>query len=103
MVSHESNAEATAPTLICTCFKTGPNSCPRSVQGDAVAIPSKTSEWPPKYLVAECTTMSAPSKSGWEMHGGAIVESTTVVMLLFVDLYEHSVRINEHTAAMSIT
>jgi hypothetical protein len=35
------------------------------------------SPWPPKYLVSECTTKSAPSSSGRVATGVAKVESTT--------------------------
>ena len=42
-----------------------------------VTTPPVTSEWPPMYLVAECTTRSAPCSSGRQITGGARVESTT--------------------------
>ena len=38
--------------------------------------PAMTSEWPFRYLVAECMTMSAPSASGRVRTGVAAVEST---------------------------
>ena len=41
------------------------------------AKPPTTSEWPPRYLVVEWTTMSAPSSSGRCRYGVAKVLSTT--------------------------
>ena len=38
--------------------------------------PDTESEWPPRYLVAECTTASAPSSSGRWYTGVANVLST---------------------------
>ena len=46
------------------------------VVGHARAPPT-TSEWPPRYLVVECTTTSAPSASGCCRYGVANVLSTT--------------------------
>ncbi len=40
------------------------------------SAPARTSEWPLRYLVAECMTMSAPSASGRVRTGVATVEST---------------------------
>ena len=39
--------------------------------------PPTVSEWPPRYFVVECTTMSAPSSSGCWRYGVANVLSTT--------------------------
>ncbi len=38
----------------------------------AMALP-----WPPRYFVAECTTMSAPCSNGRMRYGVAMVLSTT--------------------------
>ncbi len=40
-------------------------------------MPPTTSEWPPRYLVAECTTTSAPCSKGRWSAGVAKVLSTT--------------------------
>ena len=42
----------------------------------AITAPPTTSEWPPRYLVVECTTKSAPSSSGRWLAGVANVLST---------------------------
>ena len=42
----------------------------------AASTPAITSEWPLRYFVAECITMSAPSASGLVNSGVATVEST---------------------------
>ena len=39
--------------------------------------PPKASAWPPKYLEAECKTISAPSSKGFWLIGVANVLSTT--------------------------
>jgi hypothetical protein len=44
---------------------------------EPVTTPPVVSEWPPMYLVAECTTRSAPCSSGRQITGGARVESIT--------------------------
>ena len=41
--------------------------------------PASTSEWPFRYLVAECITRSAPSCSGRQPIGVAIVLSTAIL------------------------
>ena len=41
------------------------------------SAPPTTSEWPPQYLVVECTTTSAPRVSGCWRYGEAKVLSTT--------------------------
>jgi hypothetical protein len=43
------------------------------------ANPPTTSAWPPRYLVVECTTTSAPSESGCCRYGVAKVLSTTTM------------------------
>jgi hypothetical protein len=48
----------------------------RRAQASAPAI---TSEWPLRYLVAECITISAPSFSGCANTGVATVESTASI------------------------
>ena len=40
------------------------------------SAPAMTSEWPLRYFVAECMTISAPSASGRVSSGVATVEST---------------------------
>ncbi len=45
--------------------------------GAPATTPPVASEWPPRYLVAECSTRSAPCSSGRHTTGGARVESTT--------------------------
>jgi hypothetical protein len=45
------------------------------VRANTIA-PATTSEWPLRYLVAECSTMSAPSVSGRVRTGVGTVEST---------------------------
>ena len=45
--------------------------------GPATATPPVVSLWPPMYLVAECTTTSAPNSMGRQIAGEAKVESTT--------------------------
>ena len=45
------------------------------VRANTIA-PATTSEWPLRYLVAECSTMSAPSASGRVSTGVGTVEST---------------------------
>jgi hypothetical protein len=42
-----------------------------------VTTPPVASECPPMYLVAECSTRSAPCSSGLHITGGERVESTT--------------------------
>ncbi len=44
---------------------------PPSTMAPAMAVP-----WPPRNLVAECTTMSAPCSSGLSRYGVATVLST---------------------------
>ena len=46
-----------------------------------MAAPPITSEWPLRYLVVECTTMSKPSSSGRWIHGEAKVLSHTEISL----------------------
>ena len=48
-----------------------------SLSSRATRAPATTSEWPLRYLVAECITMSAPSARGRVSTGVATVESTT--------------------------
>ena len=54
-----------------------------------------TSEWPLRYLVAECMTMSAPSDSGFVKIGVATVESTQSTASTLWAISD--------TAAMSVT
>src|SRR5690606_41593654 len=49
---------------------------PPSASSDTTNAPPTTSECPPKYLVVECTTTSAPSASGCCRYGVAKVLST---------------------------
>src|SRR2546421_12736325 len=48
-----------------------------SASSDVATNPPTTSECPPRYLVDECTTASAPSSSGCCRYGVANVLSTT--------------------------
>ena len=58
-VSQASNGPATAPVAFCKKASRSPSS------GSATTTaPPTTSEWPPRYLVVEWTTASAPSASG---------------------------------------
>ena len=42
-----------------------------------ISAPPTTSEWPPRYFVAECVTKSAPNPMGCCRYGEANVLSTT--------------------------
>src|SRR5215470_16748821 len=71
-VSQASNGPATAPVAFWTKASRSPSS------GSATTTaPPTTSEWPPRYLVVEWTTASAPSASGFCRYGEANVLSTT--------------------------
>lgn len=56
---HESNGPATAPIAFWWYASSSP-----SASSAVTSAPPTTSEWPPMYLVRECTTTSAPSASG---------------------------------------
>ena len=58
--SQESKGPATAPIA----FWWYASSSPSSSSAVTISAPPTTSEWPPMYLVGECTTTSAPSASG---------------------------------------
>jgi hypothetical protein len=71
-VSQESNGPGTAPVALRV------NARPSASSADVViTAPPTTSEWPPRYLVVEWTTTSAPSSSGRCRYGEAKVLSTT--------------------------
>ena len=70
--SQESNGPGTAPSEFWR-----KRSCSASPSSDVAAKPPTRSEWPPRYLVVECTTRSAPSSSGRCSAGDAKVLSTT--------------------------
>jgi hypothetical protein len=53
---------------------------PRREERVEGATPLITSEWPLRYLVAECTTTSMPCSSGRCTQGDAKVLSATVMM-----------------------
>ena len=55
----------------------GRRSCSASSRSRTTSAPPTTSEWPPKYLVVEWTTTSAPRVSGCWRYGDAKVLSTT--------------------------
>ena len=69
---YESNGPATAPTAFCA-----KPICSASSSWLVVTAPPTTSLWPPRYLVAECTTASAPRLIGCCRYGVAKVLSTT--------------------------
>ncbi|MNV80404.1 hypothetical protein D3C71_1740060 [compost metagenome] len=48
------------------------------------------SEWPFRYLVAECMTTSAPSASGCWLHGVAKVLSTTRISLCALAIFDRA-------------
>ena len=50
--------------------------CHSASSSRVASAPATTSEWPLRYLVAECITMSAPSSIGRVSTGVATVEST---------------------------
>ena len=50
-----------------------------------------TSEWPPKYLVTECITISAPRSNGFCKYGEANVLSTATSILFFLAIATHAV------------
>ena len=60
--------------------RSGRSGSARAARSSAVTVaPPTTSEWPPRYLVVECTTAVAPSSSGRWTTGVAKVLSTTTV------------------------
>ena len=71
-VSHASNGLGTEPTAFWVN-----SSCSASASSEVISAPPTTSEWPPMYLVVECSTTSAPSASGDCRYGEANVLSTT--------------------------
>ncbi|MNY02362.1 hypothetical protein D3C86_1349330 [compost metagenome] len=75
-VRKASNGPAMAPTAFCRKPRRSASSafCPTT------AMPPITSEWPLRYLVVECSTMSKPSSSGRWIHGLAKVLSATQMM-----------------------
>ncbi len=71
-MSHASKGPATAPIAFWWYSILSASSRSRTT-----SAPPTTSEWPPQYLVVECTTTSAPSASGCWRYGDAKVLSTT--------------------------
>src|SRR5205807_1651360 len=69
-----SNGEGTAPTTF--WWK---RSVDARSSSSSITAPPTTSLCPPRYFVELCTTMSAPSDSGFCRHGVAKVLSTTVI------------------------
>ncbi len=69
----QSNGPGTPPIAFCR-----KRSRSATASLDVTAIPRIASEWPPRYLVAEWNTMSAPSSSGRWSAGDANVLSTTI-------------------------
>src|SRR5690606_40265690 len=67
-VNHASNGLGTAPAEL-----RRKNSRSRNSSELVITAPPTTSEWPPRYLVVECTTTSAPSSSGVCRYGVANV------------------------------
>ncbi len=84
----QSNGPGTAPTA----FWTNRTRSWRSGSRTTTAPPT-TSEWPPRYFVAECTTASAPSSIGRCTIGVANVLSTATI----------APRLRSTTPAMSTT
>ena len=70
--SHASNGPSTPPN----CARRDLTRCHSAESSRVVSVPAITSEWPFRYFVAECMTMSAPSSSGRVSTGVAAVEST---------------------------
>ncbi len=70
--SHASNGPSVAPALRRQDRIRSQNGSRRAVS----TAPASTSLWPLRYLVAECTTRSAPSSSGRVSTGVATVLST---------------------------
>jgi len=57
--SQQSNGPGTAPSDFCKKYRRS------AIVGSFVAAkPPIESEWPPRYFVVECTTMSAPRSRG---------------------------------------
>ena len=73
-----SNGPAIAPTAFCR--KPSARATVAALVAPTTATPPTTSEWPFRYLVVECTTMSKPSSSGRWQYGLAKVLSATVRM-----------------------
>ena len=71
-VSQASNGPPIAPMAFWWNASLSPSSA-----SAATSAPPTTSECPPRYLVVECTTTSAPSASGCCRYGEAKVLSTT--------------------------
>ena len=67
-----------APTAFCRKASRSRHSACRS-SPPTIATPPITSEWPFRYLVVECTTMSKPSSSGRCTNGLANVLSATAI------------------------
>ena len=74
MTRKQSNGEGTAPAAF--WWK---RSRSASVSDRVAMSPPITSEWPPRYFVAEWSTRSAPRSSGCWRYGVAKVLSTTVI------------------------
>ena len=74
-----SNGPAIAPTEFCRKPSCSRHSAWRS-SAPTMAMPPMMSEWPFKYLVVECTTMSKPCSSGRCTSGLAKVLSATAMM-----------------------
>ena len=70
--SQASNGPRVAPI----CARTWPMRSHNALRAAVASAPATTSEWPLRYLVAECMTMSAPSASGRVKIGVETVEST---------------------------
>jgi hypothetical protein len=53
--------------------------CHSASSADVASAPAITSEWPFRYLVAECMTIAAPRSMGRVSSGVAEVESTATI------------------------
>ncbi len=70
--SHASNDPIVPPS----CARIALMRCQKASSSRVASAPAIRSEWPFRYLVAECMTMSAPRSSGRVSTGVAAVEST---------------------------
>jgi hypothetical protein len=75
-----SNGPATPPTAFCKYASCSASGASRSSL-PITTTPPMMSEWPLRYLVAECTTMSKPCSSGRWIQGLAKVLSATAISL----------------------
>ncbi len=71
-INHASNAPGMAPSWIRSVF----NRAQCSSSARVTSAPATRSEWPLRYFVAECITISAPNSKGRVNTGVATVEST---------------------------